>query len=72
MDERYPTRERFDVIFFRNVMIYFDRATQHEVVRKQCRHLRKGGYLFIGHSENVNGIDAPLEPVGSSVLRKTS
>ena len=47
---------KFDVIFCRNVMIYFDRAVQQRVVAALERHLRPGGYLFISHSESLNGI----------------
>ena len=47
---------RFDVIFCRNVMIYFDRQVQQRVVSMLERHLRPGGYLFISHSESLNGI----------------
>ena len=47
---------KFDVIFCRNVMIYFDRAVQQRVVNALERHLRPGGYLFISHSESLNGI----------------
>jgi chemotaxis protein methyltransferase CheR len=69
MAERYPLGE-FDVVFFRNVMIYFDRATQKRVLERQCRLLRPGGYLFIGHTESVAGLDLPLIPETSSILRK--
>ena len=47
---------RFDIIFCRNVMIYFDRDVQQRVVSMLERHLRPGGYLFISHSESLNGI----------------
>ncbi len=51
---------RFDVIFCRNVMIYFDRTVQQRVVAALERHLRPGGYLFISHSESLNGINHGL------------
>jgi chemotaxis protein methyltransferase CheR len=70
MDEHYPIGDTFDVIFIRNVMIYFDRATQTSVVRKLCRHLRPGGFLFIGHSESLNGLDVPVRLVAPAVYRK--
>ena len=47
---------KFDVIFCRNVMIYFDRVVQQRVVTMLERHLRPGGYLFVSHSESLNGI----------------
>jgi chemotaxis protein methyltransferase CheR len=71
MDDDYGVAERFDVIFFRNVMIYFDRPTQQQVVRKLCRNLKPGGYLFAGHSESLVGLDLPVKPVSTSVFQKT-
>ncbi|MBC2606435.1 CheR family methyltransferase [Pelagicoccus albus] len=70
MRDSYPIRETFDIVFFRNVLIYFDRPTQEAVVNKICEHLRPGGYLFISHSESLNGLDVPLNLVGSSVFKK--
>ncbi len=52
-DGKLPVREEFDAIFLRNVLIYFDRPTQDEVVEKLSRHIRDGGYLFLGHSESL-------------------
>lgn len=71
MDEEYAVREEFDVIFCRNVLIYFSRDTQQGVIRKLCRHLRKGGYLFVGHSESLSGMSLPLVSMGSSVFKKS-
>ena len=71
MDEDYCVRDLFDAIFFRNVMIYFDRPTQEAVINKLCRNLTPGGYFFIGHSESLGGLNCPLEPVSASVFRKT-
>jgi len=71
MDEHYPVADTFDAIFFRNVEIYFDRPTQQAVVEKLCRNLRPGGYLFIGHSESLLGLDLPLRMVTSAAYRKT-
>jgi len=69
MSSSYPVGEQ-DIVFFRNVMIYFDRATQKQVVERQCRLLRPGGYLFIGHTESVAGLDLPLSAETSSILRR--
>jgi chemotaxis protein methyltransferase CheR len=63
-------REPFDVIFFRNVMIYFDRPTQLAVVARMCRHLRVGGTLFIAHSETLQGLPLPLRMVGPATYRR--
>jgi chemotaxis protein methyltransferase CheR len=70
MDEQYGVKDLFDVIFFRNVMIYFDRATQEAVINKMCRNLAPGGYLFVGHSESLAGLEIPVKCVGTAVFRK--
>lgn len=70
MSEDFGVCEQFDAIFFRNVMIYFERPTQEQVVRRLCRHLRPGGYLFIGHSESLIGLSLPLKMAGSAVYRR--
>jgi len=71
MDSYYATNGSFDAIFFRNVMIYFDRKTQEDVVNRMCRSLRGGGYLFVGHSESLAGLDLPLLPAGPAIYRKS-
>ena len=70
MDEYYDVQGKFDLIFCRNVLIYFDRITQEKVIRKLCSHLREGGYLFIGHSESLNDLRLPLAQVKSTIFRK--
>jgi chemotaxis protein methyltransferase CheR len=72
MDARYEPGVVFDVIFFRNVMIYFDKPTQEAVIRKLCAHLRPGGYLFVGHSESLAGLSIPVECIETAVYRKPS
>lgn len=59
--DNFQFREKMDLIFCRNVMIYFDRKTQHELVGKFCNHLEPGGHLFIGHSESLSGAGLPLK-----------
>ncbi|GAB4301820.1 MAG: protein-glutamate O-methyltransferase [Desulfuromonadia bacterium] len=71
MEDDFGIRERMDVIFCRNVMIYFDKPTQQNLLRKFRRQLRRGGYLFIGHSETLNGFELDFEPIGSAVYRAT-
>jgi chemotaxis protein methyltransferase CheR len=61
---------RFDVIFCRNVMIYFDRVTQQRVVSMLERHLRPQGYLFISHSESLNGITHGLQWIAPAVYQR--
>ena len=60
----------FDVIFCRNMLIYFDKATQQGVLTRLCNHLRPGGYLFLGHSETLAGFGLPLKPVGNTVFQR--
>lgn len=66
----YPLKGPFDVIFCRNVMIYFDTPTRARIVQEFSRLLRSGGYLFLSHSENLLGFDHGLEKIGSSVYLK--
>lgn len=70
MDETFDIDSPFRIIFCRNVIIYFDRQTQEVLLNKFCRYLLPGGYLFLGHSETLNGLDVPLVQVNSTVYRK--
>jgi chemotaxis protein methyltransferase CheR len=70
MDTHYPVDREMDVIFCRNILIYFDKPTQEMVLQRLCEHLHRGGYLFLGHSETLTGLQLPLEPVGSTVFRR--
>jgi len=70
MDAHYGVKDMFDVIFFRNVMIYFDKPTQEAVINKLCRNLVPGGYLFVGHSESLAGLNLPVTGIGSAIYRK--
>ncbi|HEX2862457.1 MAG TPA: protein-glutamate O-methyltransferase [Lacunisphaera sp.] len=65
-----PVSEPFHVIFCRNVMIYFDRPTQEELVRRLARRLVPGGYLLVGHSESLTGINHSLEAVRPATYRR--
>ena len=64
-----PHLGRFGVIFCRNVMIYFSRTTQAQVVKRLTACLEPGGYLFIGHSESLTGIDHGLEQIQPAIYR---
>ncbi|HMA49564.1 MAG TPA: CheR family methyltransferase [Magnetospirillaceae bacterium] len=70
MDQHYPVAKDFDAIFCRNLLIYFDKPTQEAVVGRLCRHLRPGGYLFLGHAESLAGKEHPLEWLGDAVFRR--
>lgn len=68
--EEFGMREHMDVIFCRNVIIYFDKPTQERLLNRFHRQLVSGGYLFLGHSETISGLNVPLKPVASTVYRK--
>ncbi|KQN94586.1 chemotaxis protein CheR [Sphingomonas sp. Leaf231] len=70
MDERYDVGEPMDVIFCRNVLIYFDKTQQEKVVRRLAECLRPDGYLFLGHSESIAGFDLPLASVANTVFQR--
>jgi chemotaxis protein methyltransferase CheR len=70
MESYYDLKEKYDIVFCRNVLIYFDRQTQEYVINKICMHLRKGGYFFLGHSESIMGMDLPLEALKPTIYRK--
>jgi chemotaxis protein methyltransferase CheR len=68
--ESWPMRGPLDFIFCRNVMIYFDKATQAQLVRRFYELLRPGGTLFIGHSESLTGIEHNFQYVRPTVYEK--
>lgn len=70
MDYDFGFREQIDVIFCRNVIIYFDKQVQERLLRKFCQCMKKGGYIFMGHSETLFGMDLPLEQVAPTVYRR--
>lgn len=72
MDGDFGFREKIDVIFCRNVIIYFDKTVQERLLNKFCRCLKPDGYIFMGHSETLFGMDLPLEQVAPTVYKKTS
>jgi chemotaxis methyl-accepting protein methylase len=73
MEKRYPVEKDFDVIFCRNILIYFSRQVQQEVVGRLVSHLRPGGFLILGHSESMAGGDQPeLMQAYPTVRRKSS
>jgi chemotaxis protein methyltransferase CheR len=70
--EPYHHAEPFQIIFCRNVMIYFDRATQEQLVRRLCRFLAPTGCLLIGHSESLNGLNLPLRCLRPSIYQRST
>jgi len=70
MDHSYNIVNDFDVIFCRNVLIYFNRETQEQVINRLCHKLKTGGYLFIGHSESILGMDLPLKQLKPTIYQR--
>ncbi len=68
--DAWPMRGPFDAIFCRNVMIYFERETQGELVRRFWNLLRPGGHLFVGHSESLTGWEHGFQYVQPAVYRR--
>jgi chemotaxis protein methyltransferase CheR len=66
----FGMREPLDIVFCRNVIIYFDRPTQEKLIARFSSHMIPGGYLFMGHSETLNGMRVPFVSVAPTVYRK--
>ena len=65
-----PDLGLFDVIFLRNVLIYFDKQTRQRITDSLLSKLRRGGVLFVGHSESLNVMDFPLRLIGQTAYQK--
>jgi chemotaxis protein methyltransferase CheR len=70
IEDRYPIEGTFDLIFCRNVLIYFDRPTKAAVVDRLARHLSPGGLLFLGHSETLSATSSALRHAGPTVYAR--
>lgn len=70
MDDKYAIGAPVDVIFCRNVLIYFERKVQEAVLSRLCDCLAPNGYLFIGHSESVGGFSLPVKQVANTIFQK--
>ncbi|HCL56413.1 MAG TPA: chemotaxis protein CheR [Spirochaetia bacterium] len=70
MWDEYPIQSMMDVIFFRNVMIYFNRETQEKILEKIIKHLKKDGFLIIGHSESILNFKLPLKNIQATIFQK--
>jgi chemotaxis protein methyltransferase CheR len=71
LNEPLPKWNEIDVIFLRNVMIYFDVETKRQVIARMVPMLAPGGYLIVGHSESLNGVTDALKVVAPSIYRKS-
>jgi chemotaxis protein methyltransferase CheR len=71
LQQDWPVHTQFDVIFCRNVMIYFDAATQKRLVERFREKLTDKGYLVIGHSESLFGLSDQFKPIGETIYQKT-
>lgn len=63
------SKPSYDIIFCRNVLIYFDHANQVKAIANLLKHLDPDGYLFLGHSESMSRVGLPIRPVGNAVFQ---
>lgn len=70
LHEAFPEIGRFDVVFLRNVMIYFDDNTRADVVRRISAILNPGGYLFVGHAESLHGLQSDLKQILPAIYQR--
>jgi chemotaxis protein methyltransferase CheR len=68
--DAYPMKKKFDVIFCRNVIIYFDKDTQRKLFDNFSRYLKDDGYLLVGHSENISSVTDKFFLAGRTIYRK--
>ena len=68
-EDPWPMQEKFDVIFCRNVLIYFDKPTQQKLFQRMAGAIKKDGYLMLGHSEAMHGLNDLFKSVGHSIYQ---
>ena len=71
MDKDFGIHKKMDIVFCRNVIIYFNREVQEAILNQICRYTISGGYFFQGHSESIQGMNLPLKSVHPTIFRKT-
>ncbi|GLR71481.1 CheR family methyltransferase [Agaribacter marinus] len=69
MDASWDLAKDFDIVFCRNVMIYFDKPTQLDILTKIVRHMKSDSLYFAGHSENFSHVSTLLTPLGKTIYR---
>jgi chemotaxis protein methyltransferase CheR len=67
--DTWPMQGKFDAIFCRNVVIYFDKATQKKLFTNMTKYLSPNGFLYIGHSENISNVCDGFELIGRTIYR---
>ncbi len=71
ISDKYVTPDIYDMIFCRNVLIYFDRIIQENILAKLCARLKPGGTIFLGHSESITGFNLPLRHIKPTIFKKS-
>jgi chemotaxis protein methyltransferase CheR len=69
-DKSYPTSGPLDLIFCRNVLIYFDHAKKLEILTRIMEYLPPGGLLCLGHADSIAGMRLPLQPLLPSIYQR--
>jgi len=70
MDDAYGILTRFDLVFCRNVLIYFEKEVQERIINKICNYIKPGGTFLLGHSESIMNMSVPLEQIKPTIFRK--
>ncbi|MCK5880994.1 MAG: protein-glutamate O-methyltransferase CheR [Sinobacterium sp.] len=70
--DTWPMKKHYDLIFCRNVIIYFDKETQATILKKFSQRQTAGSHLFIGHSESLYGMDTDYDLIGKAIYKKVN
>ena len=70
-DSVYDLPHKFDIIFCRNVLIYFDKQTEEKIINRFCQAMLRHGVLMLGHSESINGLNVPLNTISPTIYKKS-
>jgi len=71
MNDQYDIKKQFDIIFCRNVLIYFSQEKQMKILLNLHRHLKQDGFLFLGHSETITGLNLPYISIAPTIYKKS-